>query len=257
MQDLRITLIQSDLAWEDAARNLTLLGKLVQTAGETDVIVLPEMFSTGFSMHAEELAEKSDGVTTTWMQEMAEKLQCCIVGSVIIEEENAYFNRLIWMFPDGHYEKYDKRHLFSLGGEDKVFTPGQERLLVEVKGWNICPLICYDLRFPVWSRYKNDYDLLLYVASWPEKRAFAWQQLLVARAIENQAYVVGVNRIGVDGNTVYHSGNSALIDPMGQRLWELEHERAVYTATLSASYLEETRSKLPFQNDRDMFSIND
>lgn len=169
MQDLRITLIQSDLAWEDPARNLSLFGKLVQSAGETDIIVLPEMFSTGFSMNAADLAEAPDGSTVQWMHEMAEKKQCCVVGSVIMEEGDQYFNRLVWMFPDGHYEKYDKRHLFSLAGEENTYTPGHERLLVEVNGWTICPLICYDLRFPVWSRFKNDYDVLLYVANWPEK----------------------------------------------------------------------------------------
>lgn len=257
MQDLKITLIQSDLVWEDPARNLALFSKLIKSAGETDVIVLPEMFSTGFSMNAETLAEVPDGPTMQWMQQMAEEKDCCIVGSLIILEGDHYYNRLIWMFADGHYEKYDKRHLFSLAGEEAIFTAGWERLLIEVKGWSICPLICYDLRFPVWSRFKNDYDVLIYVANWPEKRVYAWQQLLIARAIENQCYTIGVNRIGADGNTVYHSGNSAIIDPMGLRLWECEHERAVYTHTLSAQYLNDVRTRLPFQQDRDMFSVND
>jgi omega-amidase len=257
MQDLKITLIQSDLVWEDPARNLALFSKLIKSAGETDVIVLPEMFSTGFSMNAEALAEVPDGPTMQWMHQMAEEKDCCIVGSLIILEGDHYYNRLIWMFADGHYEKYDKRHLFSLAGEEAIFTAGWERLLIEVKGWSICPLICYDLRFPVWSRFKNDYDVLIYVANWPEKRVYAWQQLLIARAIENQCYTIGVNRIGADGNTVYHSGNSAIIDPMGQRLWECEHERAVYTHTLNAQYLNEVRTRLPFQQDRDMFSVND
>ncbi len=257
MQDLNITLIQSDLAWEDKVRNLAIFTKHIRQAPETDIIILPEMFNTGFSMNAVELAEAPDAETTQWMHEMAAAQNACVCGSIIIEENEQYFNRLIWMYPDGHYEKYDKRHLFSIAGEDKVFTAGYDRLLVEVKGWTICPLICYDLRFPVWSRFRNDYDVLIYIANWTERRVYAWQQLLIARAIENQCYVIGVNRIGADGNTVYHSGHSAVLDPMGERSWELAHERAVYTTTLSARHLEDIRTKLPFQNDRDMFSVND
>ncbi len=256
MQDLKITLIQCDLAWEDKVRNLAIFSKLIQTAGGTDVIVLPEMFSTGFSMNAKHLAEKMDGHTVTWMQETANKKSCVITGSLIIEEEGKYFNRLIWMKPDGNYSYYDKRHLFSLGDEHNSYEKGNKKLIVEISGWKLCPLVCYDLRFPVWSRNEEDYDVLIYAANWPERRIYAWTQLLIARAIENQCYVIGVNRIGIDGNNIYHSGNSAVINPMGEKLWEVIDERAVYTASLSKQYLTDIRTKLPFLSDRDAFEIS-
>lgn len=255
MQDLKITIIQSDLAWEDKVRNTALFSKLIETSGYTDIVILPEMFSTGFSMQASKLAETMDGQTMQWMKATAAEMNVIISGSFIVEENDKYYNRLIWMRPDGTYDFYNKRHLFSLAGENEIFTQGTERLIVEHKGWKICPLICYDLRFPVWSRNQDNYDLLLYIASWPERRMNAWTQLLTARAIENQCYVAGVNRIGSDGNNIYHSGNSLLIDPMGKTLWEMIHDRAVYTATLSSDFLHEVREKLPFLNDRDSFYI--
>ncbi|MBP9190443.1 MAG: amidohydrolase [Chitinophagales bacterium] len=255
MQDLKITIIQSDLAWEDKVRNTALFSKLIETSGYTDIVILPEMFSTGFSMQASKLAEKMDGPTIEWMKATAAEMNIIITGSFIIEENENYYNRLIWMRPDGTYDFYNKRHLFSLAGENEIYTQGTERIIVEHKGWKICPLICYDLRFPVWSRNQDNYDLLLYVASWPERRMNAWTKLLTARAIENQCYVAGVNRIGSDGNNIYHSGNSLLIDPLGKTLWEMIHDRAVYTATLSSDFLHEVREKLPFLNDRDTFHI--
>lgn len=256
MQDLKITIIQSDLAWEDKVRNTALFSKLIETSGYTDIVILPEMFSTGFSMQASRLAESMQGPTMEWMKNTAAEMNVIITGSIIIEEEEKYYNRLIWMQPDGRFAYYNKRHLFSMAGEHEIYTPGNNRLIVEHKGWKICPLICYDLRFPVWSRNNVDFDLLLYVANWPERRVYAWTQLLTARAIENQCYVAGVNRIGSDGNNIYHSGNSALMDPMGEKLWEVVHERAVYTATLSSDHLHAVREKLPFLTDRDQFHLD-
>lgn len=255
MHDLKITLIQSDLAWEDKVRNMSLFSKLIETSGYTDIVILPEMFTTGFSMQAAKLAEDMHGPTMEWMKNTAAEMNIVVTGSIIVQENENFFNRLIWMRPDGTYDTYDKRHLFSMAGEHATYTAGTKLLIAEHKGWKICPLICYDLRFPVWSRNNDNYDLLLYVANWPERRISAWTHLLTARAIENQCYVAGVNRIGSDGNNIYHSGNSALIDPMGKIIWEMVHDRAVFTATLSADYLHEVREKLPFLADRDRFEI--
>ncbi len=255
MQDLKITIIQSDIAWEDKVRNTALFSKLIETSGYTDIAILPEMFSTGFSMQASKLAEDMQGATMEWMRQTAAEMNIIIAGSFIVTENGNNYNRLVWMRPDGSYDYYDKRHLFSMAGENDNFTQGTKRIIVEHKGWKICPLICYDLRFPVWSRNNAEYDLLIYIASWPERRVQAWSKLLIARAIENQCYVAGVNRIGSDGNNIYHSGNSALIDPLGNTVWEMQHDRAVYTATLSSDYLHEVREKLPFLIDRDRFEI--
>lgn len=255
MQDLKITIIQSDLAWEDKMRNMGIFSQLINAGESADVILLPEMFTTGFSMHAEKLAEKMNGPSVEWMFHTAQKKNSVIAGSLIIEEEGKYYNRFIWMRPDGNYDTYDKRHLFSLGDEHNHYTPGNKKIIVELNGWRICPLICYDLRYPVWARNRNDYDLLLYAANWPEKRIYAWKHLLIARAIENQAYVAGVNRIGTDGNNIYHSGNSLVLSAMGEILWESSNERAVFTTTLSMQSLLDIRKRLPFMQDADEFEL--
>lgn len=257
MQDLTISLIQTSLVWEDRKANLSRLEELVRSLQATDLVILPEMFTTGFTMQPQGLAEPPDGPSFQWMKGLAADKQAVITGSFIIEEDGNYFNRLFWVTPDGSAETYNKRHLFTLAGEEKVYTPGTKRLVTVWKGWRIMPLVCYDLRFPVWSRNKDEYDLLLYVANWPERRVSAWSRLLVARAIENQAYVAGVNRIGEDGNGIYHSGHSALIDPMGEVLWEVSHGEACHTITIKADTLLQVREKLPFLNDRDSFTIHE
>lgn len=251
MEDLNITLIQTPLHWEKAAENRELFNGLLAkiASGSTHLVVLPEMFSTGFSMEPDVLAESMDGPTITWMRQKAAELGAVITGSLIIQEGGHYYNRLIWMRPDGSHEHYDKRHLFSLAGEDKYYTAGQQRLIEELNGWRICPLVCYDLRFPEWSRNRKEYDLLLYVANWPERRSYAWRQLLIARAIENLAYVVGVNRIGLDGNQINYSGDSALIDPLGKVLYTKANEPFTQTFTLSHAHLLDTRDKFRFLDD--------
>lgn len=257
MQDLTISLMQTSLEWESPKANLSRLAKLVRSLPVTDLVILPEMFTTGFTMKPQGLAETPDGTALKWMKSLAAEKQAVITGSFIVEEDGNYFNRLFWVTPYGTTETYDKRHLFTLAGEEKVYQPGKQRLVTSWKGWRIMPLVCYDLRFPVWSRNRDEYDLLLYVANWPERRVSAWSRLLVARAIENQAYVAGVNRIGEDGNGIYHSGHSALIDPMGEVLWEVSHSEACYTITLKADSLLQVREKLPFLNDRDSFTIHE
>ncbi len=253
MQDINVTLIQTALHWEDAPANRAHFSELLAgiQPGSTDLILLPEMFPTGFSMKPKQLAETMDGPSIQWLHVQAAKLGAVITGSLIIKEGDKYYNRLIWMRPDGTYAQYDKRHLFSYAGEDKHYTAGKERLILELKGWRICPLVCYDLRFPVWSRNRKQYDLLLYVANWPERRSYPWKQLLIARAIENQCYVAAVNRIGADGNHINHSGDSALIDPLGEVLFTKAHEPVVQTFTLSQAHLTEVREKFRFLDDAD------
>jgi len=257
MENLCVTLIQSILHWENAEANLAMFSeKIAKIAEPTDLIVLPEMFSTGFSMQAAKLAQTMDGETVRWMRKTAAKRQCVIAGSLMIKEHNKFFNRLIWMRPDGTHEQYDKRHLFSLSDEPKVFTAGKERIIVDLKGWKVCPLVCYDLRFPVWSRNTaTHYDVLLYVANWPERRSAAWKLLLRARAIENLSYTIGVNRVGNDGNEVYHSGDSAAINPLGETLFAQAHEECVHTLVLDSAAQQRLREQLPFLHDGDSFSL--
>jgi predicted amidohydrolase len=263
MSTLTITTIQSNLIWEDKEANLQLLQKKIDSITEkTEIVVLPEMFSTGFSMRAKELAETMDGETVEWMRTVSNKNGIILTGSVMIKEEEKYFNRLIWMLPNGQYGYYDKRHLFAYAEEDQYFNSGNKRLIASVKGWKINLLICYDLRFPVWARQSFDstqdlaeYDVLIYVANWPERRSHAWKTLLCARAIENQCYVVGVNRVGDDAKNIHYSGNSLVIDPMGQVLYHMADEEDVNTITLSKEKLTEVRTKYPFLNDADDFTI--
>lgn len=260
MSALTISLVQSDLVWENKTANLRHFASLLQQIPqESKVVVLPEMFQTGFSMQVQKLSETMDGETLTWLKEMAFTHKKIITGSLIMEENGNYYNRLIWMQPNGVYYYYDKRHLFAFAGEDKHFSSGNKKLIVSVNGWKICLQICYDLRFPVWARQdmqpENRYDLLIYVANWPQRRSIAWRTLLQARAIENQCYVAGVNRIGNDGNDFYHSGDSSLVDPLGNILWHCENDAQIFTYTLLKDDLTEIRNKFPFLNDGDKFIL--
>jgi len=255
---LNITLIQSDIFWEDKEANLRQYEDYItKVTAQKEVVVLPEMFSTGFSMSPERLAEKMDGTSVQWMKDMAAKHRCILTGSLIMEEDGHYFNRLIWMQPDGQYGFYDKRHLFGYGQEDQHYERGDKKLIASVKGWKICPLVCYDLRFPVWARNhpENGYDVLLYVANWPARRSLAWKTLLQARAIENQSYVAGVNRIGKDANDIEYTGDSSVFGPLGEQLFQQEGGVALQTITLEKSVLEQTRSNFPFLKDADNFII--
>jgi omega-amidase len=261
MSTLTITTIQSNLHWEDKTANLQLFEKKIMAIQEkAEVVILPEMFSTGFSMKPALLAEKMDGETVQWMKRIAAQKRIVLTGSVIIDDEGHYYNRLIWMLPNGQYGYYDKRHLFAYAGEEEHYIPGHKRLIASVKGWKINLLVCYDLRFPVWSRQQftesgAEYDVLVYVANWPERRNHAWKTLLQARAIENQCYVVGVNRVGHDGNDIYHSGDSMVVDAMGEVLYTKAHDEDICTITLEKNSLEEVRHKLPFLADADDFEI--
>jgi len=260
MENLKISLFQGYLFWENIDKNLQNIG-LRLSGGireKTDLIVLPEMFSTGFTMNATQLAEPMNGKTMHWMHKIAKQFDCVVTGSIIITEEGKCYNRLIWMRADGSYNFYDKRHLFTLAKEQDTYTAGKKKLIVDLKGWKICPVVCYDLRFPVWLRNVNAaYDLLIVVANWPEKRALHWRTLLPARAVENQAYVIGLNRVGHDGNEVYHSGDSTCISPYGNVIYYKRDEEDVYTFTITADELEKTRRTLPFLKDADTFIIKD
>lgn len=232
--------------------------KIAAVKEDTDIIVLPEMFTTGFTMNARAMAEPMNGPTVEWMKKKVLEKKCVITGSMIITENGAFYNRLIWMDPDGSFTHYDKRHLFRLAHEEQTYTPGKNKIVVNCKGWKILPLICFDLRFPVWSRRtkESDYDLLLYVANWPERRITAWNQLLIARAIENQCYVAGLNRVGNDGNDIYHSGESAVINCKGENIGSIPlHEECMETITLNKQELNDFRKQLPFIEDGDNFTI--
>lgn len=256
-EQLRITLVQPDIVWEEKETNLRMYEQYIAEIKDgREVVVLPEMFTTGFSMNPELLAETMDGPTVLWMKEMAAKYRCILTGSIIIAEDGHFFNRLVWMQPDGQCGTYDKRHLFGYAKEDEHYTAGGKKLIVSVKGWRICPLICYDLRFPVWARNSPEaYDVLLYVANWPERRSLAWKTLLQARAIENQCYTLGVNRVGTDGKGIYHSGDSTVVGPLGDIIWQESHNACVHTLTLSHAALQTVRTDLPFLKDADRFLI--
>ena len=258
MSSLTITIIQSNLHWEDKAANLAMFEKKINGIKEkTEIVLLPEMFSTGFSMNPKTLAETMDGETVAWMKKIAAEKKIILTGSFIAEENGKYFNRLVWMLPDGEFGFYDKRHLFAFAEENKYYSPGNKRLIASVKGWKINLLICYDLRFPVWARQsgESEYDLLIYVANWPERRIHAWKTLSQARAIENQCYVATVNRVGKDGDDIYYSGESMIIDPLGEILYHKLNEEDVFTFTLQKEKLEEVRNKFPFWRDADNFLI--
>ncbi len=271
MSTLTITGIQTYLNWEQKETNLQMLEQKINALKEkTEIVVLPEMFSTGFSMKPEILAEKMNGTTVQWMKRIAAEKKIILTGSVIIEDDGEYYNRLLWVLPNGQTGHYDKRHLFAYADEHNHFTPGTRRLIASVKGWKINLQVCYDLRFPVWARQQSavdspqsatiasqlEYDLLIYVANWPEKRNHAWKTLLQARAIENQCYVIGVNRVGSDGNEIYHSGDSMVVNPMGEVLYTNANEEDVFTITLEKEKLNDIRNKLPFWKDSDQFEIH-
>jgi predicted amidohydrolase len=257
MEDIRITIVQADLQWEDRNSNRRKLESQIAKCGDTDLIILPEMFTTGFTMNAGPLAETMTGDTIEWMRKISKEKKCVITGSVIVRDGNNVFNRLIWMTETGH-QVYDKRHLFGLANENHTYASGREKIIPVLKGWKILPLICYDLRFPVWSRRSRieNYDLLIYVANWPERRVFAWNHLLIARAIENQSYVAGVNRVGNDGDGVYHSGESAVIDFKGEKISPASKgNEMTETITLKYAPLQKFREQFAFFNDADLFRM--
>jgi omega-amidase len=289
MQDLSVTIIQTSLYWENPTANLANLEeKIAKISTQSDLIILPEMFTTGFTMNAKAVAEPMNFTTFKWMKQQAKQTGAVITGSYIVKEGENYYNRLLWMRPDGTFEKYDKRHLFRMGGEHHHFAGGSERLIVELKGWKICPLICYDLRFPVWSRnYQQEkggkeegemgkeigensiphiydpipttpnlnYDILIYVANWPAVRSQVWDTLLQARALENQSYCIGVNRVGEDGMGLNYSGNSAVIDFKGNPLFYQKDSEVIDNQILSKQELDDFRTKFPAYLDADEFEI--
>lgn len=255
MSALTVSLVQRDIKWEAKSDNLQAYDRLLQQVQQPDLIVLPEMFNTGFTMNAAAMAEPMDGEGVQWLKSWAAEYQAVLMASMIIEEKGHYYNRLIWMPPDGTYQTYDKRHLFSMTEEPKHFTPGQEQLRVQLKDWKLCPVVCFDLRFPEWLRNQDHYDGLLVNANWPEKRAHHWRTLLQARAIENQCYVIGVNRVGEDGNKVPFSGDSMVVDPIGEPLTHLRYTEQVSTITLDSEKLTKTRRHMPFLQEQDGFRL--
>jgi omega-amidase len=261
MQDLTVTIVQSELVWEDPAANLKLFDRqLAGLAGKTDLVVLPEMFSTGFSMTPETVAQTMDSEAVGWLQKAAATLDAHLVGSLMIVDKGRYFNRLMVAGPNGELHTCDKRHLFRMLGEDNVYTGGQTLLTVTVNGWKIRPFVCYDLRFPAWSRnLDNAYDAAIFVANWPARRAGHWKALLKARAIENLSYAIGVNRVGTDGNGLAYCGDSTVIDPVGNTLFSIHNEPAVRTVTLSREILENWRRDFPawMDADHDVVSLPD
>lgn len=254
---LNIAVFQLDLVWENPEANRSKIDECFQKISiNTDLVFLPEMFTTGFSMNVSELAETMNGETVQWMKKRSSELQIALCGSLIIEENGQFFNRLLFVEPSGEVHFYNKRHLFTMGNEESYIKKGTERLIFLFKGWRICPLICYDLRFPVWSRNRNEYDLLVYSANWPNARNEVWNTLLKARSIENQCYVVGINRVGTDGLSIYYSGNSQVFNPKGQQLAKsLSDAEEVLIASLSFQEMADFRKKFPVLNDADDFNI--
>lgn len=258
-EDLRISMIQSHIIWEDRSENLGYYGELLRrVSGRTDLAVLPETFTTGFSMNVEALADAMDGETLATVRQWAAKYKTAVTGSFIVTDEGKYYNRAFFVTPDGACAHYDKRHLFRMAGEDKHFSAGDRQLIVPYKGWNICLQVCYDLRFPVWSRnVENAYDLLIYMANWPEARKKAWKALLQARAIENMCYACGVNRVGTDGKGFAYRGDSLIFDPRGKKLADAgKREEVTRTCTLSKFKLDEFRAKFPAWKDADSFTVD-
>ncbi len=261
MNDLNVSLIQASLHWEEIDANLAMFEEMIWSIEDTDLIILPEMFTTGFSMNPEKLAEPPGGKTIKWMRQMATQRNAAVTGSYMIKDGGKYFNRLYFVYPDGNSLSYDKKHLFNLADEGDYYTPGEERLILEYKGWKIHPLICYDLRFPVWARSKRtrerlfEYDLLIYVANWPDTRVNAWDTLLKARAIENQACSIGVNRIGEDGVGKNYNGHSAAYSAKGEELAFSANEEKILSASFSVAELTDYRRDFPFQKDSDHFDL--
>jgi predicted amidohydrolase len=256
-ESLQVAVLQLDLVWENPQANRDKIDLFLQKVSQgTDVVFLPEMFSTGFTLNAAQQAEPIDGSTIQWMKQRSAEHQLAICGSLIIVENGQYFNRLVFVEPNGEMQFYNKRHLFTMDNEESHFVKGQERLIVNYKGWRICPLICYDLRFPVWSRNHNKYDILIYSANWPNARKEVWNTLLKARAIENQAFVVGANRVGVDGNAITYSGNSQLIDSKGNVISTVEdNSEGIIAGEFSFPELMKFRAEFPVLNDADSFLL--
>ena len=253
---MKIALIQSSLFWENPTANRNYFEEKINAISEqVDLIVLPEMFTTGFTMNPEAVAETMEGETIMWLQSLSKAKNSAITGSLIIKENNNYYNRLAFVFPSGEIQFYDKRHLFTLAGEDKVYSSGKEKLIVDYLGWKICPLICYDLRFPVFARNIEEYDVLIYVANWPKTRISAWDILLKARSVENMCYTIGVNRIGFDDNNFEYVGHSQTVDFLGNSVLEPQEIEGVFIVELNKEKLLETRKKLGFLNDRDSFEL--
>lgn len=253
---MKIALIQSSLFWENLKANRNHFEvKINALAEKVDLIVLPEMFSTGFTMNPEAVFETMEGETIQWLQSLAKAKNSAITGSLVIKENENFYNRLVFVFPSGEIQFYDKRHLFSLAGEDKVYTSGNQKLIVEYLGWKICPLVCYDLRFPVFARNVENYDVLLYVANWPKSRIQAWDILLKARSVENLCYTIGVNRVGFDNNNLEYDGHSQMVDFLGNYALEPQETEGVFIVELNKQKLVETRNKLGFLGDRDSFEL--
>lgn len=257
LPDLRVTLVQTELFWHDPAANRRMLGDTLRAlAGVTHLVVLPEMFTTGFTMEPERMAEVANGASIDWMRDTARTLNAVVIGSISTLDGGRFYNRLTWMRPDGTSATYDKRHLFGMAGESEHYTAGTQRLVVELHGWRVCPMICYDLRFPVWSRNRDDYDVLIYVANWPSRRRQAWHTLLKARAVENLCYCVGVNRVGVDGAGVEHRGDTMAFDFLGQPMFEQFEGPFIQTVALERAALDDHRSSFPAHVDADRFDIH-
>ena len=257
MQNLNVALLQANLSWKNAELNRIQFSQKINEIKEPiDLIVLPEMFTTGFTMNPKDVAETMQGDTVKWMQIIASERNTAIAGSIVISENSKYYNRFLFVHPSGEINKYDKRHLFTLAGEHKAFASGNKKLIIDYKGWKICPLICYDLRFPVWSRNIEEYDLLVYVANWPKPRILAWDTLLKARAIENMAYTIGINRIGNDANNLAYSGHSAGYDCFGEKMTNLiQNEEGTAIVALNKNHISEIRNKLNFLADKDDFKL--
>ena len=262
MQDLSIALVQRALVWEDPAANREQLAADIAAIGsDTDLVILPEMFTTGFSMNAEAVAEDEASTTLPWLQALAAKHDTAITGSLAVRAHGEVYNRLLFVKPNGEVQHYDKRHRFRMSGEDQHYGAGTDKLIVEWRGWRLCPMICYDLRFPVWSRnrpagHSDAYDALLFVANWPAKRRIHWRQLLIARAIENQAYCVGLNRVGSDGNQLEYSGDSMVLAADGELILDCEATSGVFTARLDFQKMDTYRRKFPCHKDADDFSLS-
>jgi len=256
-EQLKIAIIQSDLVWENPEQNrLNFTHKIEQINQSVDIIVLPEMFTSGFTMNPEHVFETMDGTTISWMKEIAQRTNSAICGSLVISENSNYYNRFVFVTPKGDLQCYDKRHTFTLAGEHKVYKAGSKRLTINYKGWKILPLVCYDLRFPVWARNTDDYDVMIYVANWPKPRVSAWDALLKARAIENMSYCVGVNRVGFDVNNHEYVGHSAIYDGLGECISDIEHNtEQTEVLILYKNHIETIRQKLKFLDDRDDFIL--
>lgn len=253
---LTLTALQTNLFWEDKQKNWDQLGRQIEGLSLTDIIILPEMFTTGFSMEAEKNAESMEGETVQWMQQWAKKKNAAIAGSTVIKENSKCYNRFLFVSPNGEIQYYDKRHTFTLAGEDKAYATGENSGLIDYKGWKICLRVCYDLRFPAWGRNTSNYDVLIYTANWPHKRIAAWDTLLKARSIENMSYCVGVNRIGTDGSNLFYPGHTAIYDYMGEKVGSTKAEEKDHTTVkMDRDKMLLARQKLNFLNDRDRFTI--